>query len=148
MNVSILHSKYEYAARSGSRLACFSHRYIMWCPLTTGIVASQCPLSQRTLCSWFATYTPLISIFKSVKKNSSTIKHIHKWRILTFTRWIWKCYNCDSDWSVGACCYNALWFMRTVRQIPRPNSLGIWLPVCMHCRALWQQTPSELVFIP
>ena len=79
----------------------------------TGIVASHCPLStDAVLMTRYL--TPLISIFKSVKKNSFTIKHIHKWRILTFTRWIWKCYNCDSDWSVGACCYNVLGFVGTV----------------------------------
>ena len=54
VNVSILHLKYDYRARSESRFACYSHCYVTWYPLTTGIVASQCP-SQGTLCSWRAT---------------------------------------------------------------------------------------------
>ena len=43
MNVSILHLKYNYCARSESRFACYSHCYVTWYPLTTGTVASQCP---------------------------------------------------------------------------------------------------------
>ena len=43
VNVSILHLKDDYRARSESRFACYSHCYVTWCPLTTGIVASQCP---------------------------------------------------------------------------------------------------------
>ena len=43
VNVSILHLKYDYRARSESRFACYSHCYVTWYPLTTGIVASQCP---------------------------------------------------------------------------------------------------------
>ena len=46
VNVSILHLKYEYRARSESHFACYSHCYITWCPLTTGIVASQFPSSR------------------------------------------------------------------------------------------------------
>ena len=48
VNVSILHLKYEYHARSESRFACYSHCYVTWCPLTKGIVASQFPLSRDT----------------------------------------------------------------------------------------------------
>ena len=43
MNVSILHLKDDCRARSESRFACYSHCYVTWCPLATGIVASQCP---------------------------------------------------------------------------------------------------------
>ena len=43
VNVSILHLKDDYHARSESRFACYAHCYVTWCPLTTGIVASQCP---------------------------------------------------------------------------------------------------------
>ena len=43
VNVNILHSKYEYGAWSESRFTYYSHCYVTWCPLTTGIVASQCP---------------------------------------------------------------------------------------------------------
>ena len=39
VNVSILHLKYQYGAPSESCFAC----YVTWCPLTTGIVAPQCP---------------------------------------------------------------------------------------------------------
>ena len=46
VNVSILHLKYEYRAWSESRFACYSHCYVTWCPLTTGIVASQFPSSR------------------------------------------------------------------------------------------------------
>ena len=43
VNVSILHLKYDYHALSESRFSCYSHCYVTWYPLTTGIVASQCP---------------------------------------------------------------------------------------------------------
>ena len=43
VNASILHLKDDYRARSESRFACYSHYYVTWCPLTTGIVTSQCP---------------------------------------------------------------------------------------------------------
>ena len=46
VNVSILHLKYEYRARSESRFACYPHCYVTWCPLMTGIVASQFPSSR------------------------------------------------------------------------------------------------------
>ena len=37
--------------------------------------------------------------------------------------------------------------MRTVREIPQPNGLGIWLPIRTRHRALSQQTPPEAVLI-
>ena len=43
VNVSILHLKDDYRARSESRFACYAHCYVTWWPLTTGIVASQGP---------------------------------------------------------------------------------------------------------
>ena len=43
VNVSILHLKYDYRAWSESRFASYSHCYVTWYPLTTGIVASLCP---------------------------------------------------------------------------------------------------------
>ena len=46
VNFSILHLNYEHRARSESRFACYSHCYVTWCPLTTGIVASQFPPSR------------------------------------------------------------------------------------------------------
>ena len=39
------------------------------------------------------------------------------------------CYNHDQNQSVRVCCPNAHGLVRTVRQIPRPIGLGIWLPV-------------------
>ena len=49
VNVSILHLKDDYRARSKSRFACYSHCYVTRCPLTTGIVASQCPSARDAL---------------------------------------------------------------------------------------------------
>ena len=46
MNVSILHLNYEYRARSESRFTCYSHCYVTWCPLTTGIFVWQFPSSK------------------------------------------------------------------------------------------------------
>ena len=60
VNVSILQLKYEYGARSESRFACYSHCYITWCPLTTGIVDPQCP-SARDAVLVSRYLTPLIS---------------------------------------------------------------------------------------
>ena len=60
VNFSILHLKYDYRARSESRFACYSHCYVTWCPLTTGIVASQCP-SARDAVLVTRYLTPLIS---------------------------------------------------------------------------------------
>ena len=54
VSVSIIPLKYEYRAQSKSRFACYSHCYVTWCLLTTGIVAQN---SRRhgTLHSWRAT---------------------------------------------------------------------------------------------
>ena len=60
VNVSILHLKYDYRARSESRFACYSHCYVTWYPLTTGIVASQCP-SARDAVLVTRHLTPFIS---------------------------------------------------------------------------------------
>ena len=57
---SILHLKYDYRARSESRFACYSHCYVTWYPLTTGIVASQCP-SARDAVLVTRYLTPFIS---------------------------------------------------------------------------------------
>ena len=61
MNVSILHLKYDCRARSESRFACYSHCYVTWYPLTTGIVASQCP-SARDAVLVTRYLTPFISV--------------------------------------------------------------------------------------
>ena len=60
VNVSILHLKDDYRAQSESRFACYSHCYVTWCPLTTGIVASQCP-SARDAVLETRYITPFIS---------------------------------------------------------------------------------------
>ena len=60
VNVSILHLKYDYRARSESRFACYSHCYVTWYPLMTGIVASQCP-SARDAVLVTRYLTPIIS---------------------------------------------------------------------------------------
>ena len=60
VNVSILHSKYEHGAGSGGRFLCYSHCYVKWCPLPTGIVASQC-LSARDAALLTRYLTPSIS---------------------------------------------------------------------------------------
>ena len=60
VNVSILHLKDDYRVRSESRFACYSHCYVTWCPLTTGIVASQCP-SARDAVLVTRYITPFIS---------------------------------------------------------------------------------------
>ena len=43
INASILHLKYEYGAWNEGHFMCYSHCYITWWYLMTGIVASQCP---------------------------------------------------------------------------------------------------------
>ena len=43
--VSIFHFKFEYGAQNDISFACYSHCYVTWYPLSTGIVASQCLLS-------------------------------------------------------------------------------------------------------
>ena len=46
MNVSILCLKYKFRVRSESRFICYPPCYIIRCPLTMGIVASQYPASR------------------------------------------------------------------------------------------------------
>ena len=48
VNISILHIKYEYCARSASQSACYSHCYVTWwCTLMMGVAASQCPSARE-----------------------------------------------------------------------------------------------------
>ena len=68
VNASILCLKYEYCARSESRFACYSHCYVTWCPLTTGIVTSQFPPS-RDAALVTRYFLPFISAcFNSLKR--------------------------------------------------------------------------------
>ena len=64
MNVNIFQLKGEYGAWSENSFACFSHCYIMCCPLMTEIVTSQYPLSRDACCACDAPpHTFNISIF-------------------------------------------------------------------------------------
>ena len=65
VNVSILHLKYDYRARSESLFACYSHCYVTWYPLTTGIVASQCPSARDAVL-----VTPYLTAIISACLNS------------------------------------------------------------------------------
>ena len=68
VNVRIVNLKGEYDIGSESRFTCPSHCYIMWCPLTTGIVASQFPSSRDTvLVTCFL--KPLASAFLNAVKQ-------------------------------------------------------------------------------
>ena len=69
VNVSILHWKYEYGARSKSRFVCYSHCNVTWFPLTTGTVASQCP-SARGVALVTRYLIPLISAYLKPLKES------------------------------------------------------------------------------
>ena len=53
------------------------------------------------------------------------------------------CYNRDKHRSVGVSCPNALGLVRTVRQIPRVNALGIWLPVSHTPSCIGTTNPSR-----
>ena len=76
--MSILHLKYDYSARSESSSACYSHCYVTWYPLTTGIVASQCP-SARDAVLVTRYLTPFISAcLNSFLRFFTAIKHIYK----------------------------------------------------------------------
>ena len=54
--------------------------------------------------------------------GSSTCAHF-TWRLRIFTGWNWKCH------AIIVFKNDLSGFVRTVRQIPRANALGIWLPV-------------------
>ena len=86
VNVSILHLKDDYRARSESRFACYAHCYVTWCPLTTGIVASQCP-SARDAVLVMRYLTPFTSAclnsFYDFYRNKTYLQWIckHNWRL-------------------------------------------------------------------
>ena len=86
VNVSIFYSKYEYGARSESRFAWYSHCYVTWCTLATGIVVSRGP-SAREAALVTRYLTPLISAcLKSLKRilhNKTYLQLIckHNWRL-------------------------------------------------------------------
>ena len=94
VNVNILHLHYEYGSTNESRFACCSHYYVTWCPLTTGIVASQCPsLGTATLVTR-SLHTFNIGVFKSVKRivpqqNISTMKLHIKLKVVMLFLHIW-----------------------------------------------------------
>ena len=77
MNVSILHLRYEYHAQSESRFAWYPRCYVTWCPLTTEIVALECP-SSRDAALMTRYLTPVISVKNNyVKNNYNIIKHLY-----------------------------------------------------------------------
>ena len=107
-------------------------------PLPTGIVRRQFPSSRVT------TWRNNGSIARETALASSTIivfeveiTNIHRAKLKT------SCYNRDQDRSVGVCCHNALGLVRTVRQIPRANALGIWLPVSHAPSCIVTTNPSR-----
>ena len=71
MNVSILHFKGKYGARSGSRFTCYSHCYVIKCPLMMGIVRQH----QGTLCfmtSYFISFTSAcLNVVKTILLRSN-----------------------------------------------------------------------------
>ena len=74
VNVSNLHVKGAYVLEAiESHFTRFSHCYVTWCPLTTGIVASQYP-SSRDAVLVRRCPTPLISAcLKTVKASRATV---------------------------------------------------------------------------
>ena len=77
VNVSILYLKYEYRAQSESRFACYSHFYVTWSPLTTGIFASQFPSSRDA-----ALVTRYLTPFISACINSLK-RFLPQWNMFT-----------------------------------------------------------------
>ena len=70
VNVSILHLKHKYRARSESRFTCYSCCYVTWCPLTTGIVAPTIPIIKGRCDRDTPPQTFNICESKSVKRSS------------------------------------------------------------------------------
>ena len=68
----------ENAARSDSRFACYAHCHVTWYPLTTGIVASQCPSLIRDAVLLTCNLTPLISAYANAVKTI-----LPQWNIFT-----------------------------------------------------------------
>ena len=106
LNVSILNLKGKYGTWSESRFTCSSFCYIMWCPLTTGIVASQFP-SSRDAVLVMCFLKPLASTFLNVVKQFYHHQTFWQW-ICKLNRQLWCCFwhqrlmespkNCASDW--------------------------------------------------
>ena len=65
--------------------------------------------------------------------------------ITNIHRWNWKCIVIIviKTGSGGVCCPNALGLVRTVRQIPRVNALGIGLPVSHAPSCIETTNPSR-----
>ena len=77
MNVSILHLRYEYHARSKSRFAWYSRCHITWCPLTTEIVASQCPSTRDAVLMTRYLTSVISASLDTLKNNYNSIKHLY-----------------------------------------------------------------------
>ena len=81
VNVIIIQLKYDYRARCECRCAWYSDCYFTWCLLTTRIVASQYLV--KGCCARDAlSHSFDIDVFKTIERNSTTIKHIHKFVML------------------------------------------------------------------
>ena len=102
-------------------------------PLTTGIVRQQfsslrgTPFHNNGRSMWND------SRFKHICAFYMEITNIHRVKLKM------SCYNCDYDWSVGVCCYNALGLVRTVHQSLWAKAFRIWLlvlhpPLCIVTR--------------
>ena len=74
MNDSILYLEYEYCAWSESSFAYYTHCYVMWC--NDGNCRLTMPIIKGGCARDLLPHTFNISEFKSVKKNSTTIKHL------------------------------------------------------------------------
>ena len=78
VNVSNLHLKYEYRARSESRFACYSHRCVTWCPFNDGNCRLTIPVVKgRCARDVLSCHIFHIGVLKFVKTISTTIKHIY-----------------------------------------------------------------------
>ena len=86
VNVSILHLKYDYRARSESRFACYTHCYVTWYPLTMGIVASQCPSARNAVLVTrylIPIKSACLTSFLRIYCNKTYLQRIckHNWRL-------------------------------------------------------------------
>ena len=78
VNVSILHLKYVYRARSESRFACYSHCCVTRYPLNIGNSRLTMPVGKGRCARDELPHAFHIGVFKFVFTISSTIKHIYK----------------------------------------------------------------------
>ena len=107
-------------------------------PLTTGIVTARRQSLSLRVTKW-------CNNGRSAW-NGSRFEHIRAFYVeinIQGMKLKMSCYNLDYDRSVGVCCPNALGLVRTVRQIPWANALGIWLPVSHVPSCIGTTNPSR-----